>query len=78
LGQFSKFLLPDSVKVQATESAHIDKFQTIAFERPDNATVVIALNLSNDLIELNINDLNDGKISHVVQPNSIQTYIYYN
>ncbi len=78
MGQYTKFLIPDSVRVQATENSHIDNLQTIAFERPDNSTVVIALNLSGDSIELNIDDLTEGKVSHLVKPNSISTYIYYN
>jgi len=78
MGHFSKFLIPDSVRVQSNEKSHIDKFETTAFVRPDNGTVVIALNLSDDPVELNINDPVDGKISHVVKPRSMQTYLYYN
>ncbi len=78
VGHFSKFLVPDSVKVHSTEKSHLDKFETTAFVRPDNATVVIALNLSDDLVELNIDDSADGKVSHIVGPHSIQSYIYFN
>jgi glucosylceramidase len=78
VGHFSKFIVPDSVKVQSTEKSHLDRFETTVFVRPDNGTVVIALNLSDDMVELNINDSVDGKVSHVVAPHSIQSYIYYN
>ncbi len=78
LGHFSKFLVPDSVKVHSTEKSQLDKFETTVFVRPDNATVVIALNLSDDSVELNIDDSVDGKISHIVSPRSIQSYVYYN
>jgi glucosylceramidase len=46
VGHFSKFIVPNSVKVQSTEKAHLDKFETTVFVRPDNGTVVIALNLN--------------------------------
>jgi len=78
LGHFSKFLTPDSVRVASNEKSRVDRFETTAFVRPDGATVVIALNLSDDLVELNINDSVDGKVSHVVKARSIQTYVYYN
>jgi glucosylceramidase len=78
LGHFSKFLVPDSVKVQSTEKSHLDRFETTAFVRPDNATVIIALNMRDESVELNIDDSIEGKISHVVKPRSLQTYIYYN
>jgi glucosylceramidase len=78
LGHFSKFLLPDSVKVQLSESEKIDKFETTAFVRPDNATVVIALNMNDFAVELTIDDPNNGHVSRKVNPRSLQTYIFWN
>jgi glucosylceramidase len=78
LGHFSKFLLPDSVKVQLSESEKIDKFETTAFVRPDNATVVIALNMNDFAVELTIDDPNNGQVSREVNPRSLQTYIFWN
>ncbi len=78
LGHFSKFLLPDSVKVQLSESEKIDKFETTAFVRPDNATVVIALNMNDFAVELTIDDPNNGQVSRKVNPRSLQTYIFWN
>ncbi len=71
LGHFSKFLIPDSVKVHSTEKSRLDKFETTVFVRPDNATVIIALNLSDDSVEINIDNIDDsvdGKFSHIVRP----------
>jgi glucosylceramidase len=71
LGHFSKFLIPDSVKVHSTEKSRLDKFETTVFVRPDNATLIIALNLSHDSVEINIDNIDDsvdGKFSHIVRP----------
>ena len=78
LGHFSKFILPDSVHISSTENLKIDKFETVAFLRPDNAIVVVALNRNNEKVSLEIDDPNNGKITHEVQPRSIQSYIYWN
>ena len=76
LGHFSKFLTPGSVKIGPTTERSADLFQTTAFLRPDGGTVVIALNLGDDFVELTIKDSNE-KLSHLVKPRSMQTYIYY-
>jgi glucosylceramidase len=78
LGHFSKFLSPDSIRVHFSEKTKLDKFETTAFVRPDNATVVIALNMNTDSVKLTIDDPIDGKVSRVVKPNSLQSYIWYN
>ncbi len=78
LGHFSKFLSPDSIRVHLSEKTKLDKFETTAFVRPDNATVVIALNMNTDSVKLTIDDPIDGKVSRVVKPNSLQSYIWYN
>jgi len=78
MGHFSKFLSPDSVRVKSTEKAKLDKFETTVFVRPDNATVVIALNLNAESVELVVDDPSDGNVSHVVKPHSIQSYIWFN
>ena len=76
LGHFSKFLSAGSVKIGQTSEHSADKFQTTAFVRPDGGTVVIALNLGDDSVEFTVNDSNE-KLSHLVKPRSMQTYIYY-
>jgi len=78
LGHFSKFLSPDSVRVKSTAKSKLDKFETTTFVRPDNSTVVIALNLNAESVELIIDDPIDGKVSHVVKPHSMQSYIWFN
>ncbi|CAG2172307.1 unnamed protein product [Oppiella nova] len=46
LGHFSKFVSPDSVRLELREDKPVDKVLTIAFERPDGGVVVIILNPS--------------------------------
>lgn len=77
LGHFSKFLTPDSVRVESTVSNKLPKFETTVFVRPDNATVVIALNMNDDSVMLTINDPIDGKLQRVVKPHSMQSYIWW-
>ncbi len=78
LGHFSKFLIPDSVKIQVTANDNLGWFETTAFVRPDNATVVIALNMNAEAVELTIDDTVEGKIKHIIKGHSMQSYIWYN
>ncbi|CAG2165684.1 unnamed protein product, partial [Oppiella nova] len=45
IGHFSKFIAPDSVRVELTESKSPPYFKSIAFERPDNSIVVVVSNM---------------------------------
>ncbi|CAG2117961.1 unnamed protein product, partial [Medioppia subpectinata] len=76
LAHFTKFLAPDSQRINATESG-AQILDTIIFETPDNATVLIALNRLNDDIPLNIIDPNLGTFKTTVPSHSIQTYVWY-
>jgi glucosylceramidase len=78
LGHFSKFLIPDSVRIQVTANDELGSFETTAFVRPDNATVVIALNMNAEAVELTIDDTVEGKIKHIIKAHSMQSYIWYN
>lgn len=76
LGHFSKFLLPDSVRVNSTPTTKVDKFDTTVFVRPDGNTVLIALNRNTDEVALTIDDGTTGKVTYTVPPNSLQTYVW--
>ncbi|CAG2120583.1 unnamed protein product [Medioppia subpectinata] len=79
LGHYSKFLTPGSQRVYQTHDQNVDKLQTTSFVRTDGGTVVIALNLGDDPIDITINDSQTHqKVSHTLSPRSIQTYLYYN
>ena len=76
LGHFSKFIVPDSIKIGLTEDRHLTNVFSTAFERPDGAVVVVVFNGNDKSIEININE-DKQEISHTIKAHSIQTYIYY-
>ncbi len=78
LGHYSKFIVPDSVRIAVQTTKTQNDFNYIAFERPDNSTVVIVYNLSNKPIDLVITDPQMGNIVTKIGEESIQTYIYWN
>ena len=45
IGHVSKFVPPDSVRIEMTPGPHVPRnLQSVAFLRPDNRTVIIFLN----------------------------------
>ncbi|CAG2171563.1 unnamed protein product, partial [Oppiella nova] len=78
LGHFSKFLAPDSVRVSIKADKTVDGFNSVAFVRPDNATVVIVYNQRDIATDLIIKDQTVGQIKTKIESRSLQTYIYWN
>ncbi|CAG2103710.1 unnamed protein product, partial [Medioppia subpectinata] len=78
LGQFSKFLAPDSQRVSIKADKTVNDFNCVAFVRPDNSTVVIVYNLSDNPTNLVIKDQSVGLINTKIEARSLQTYIYWN
>jgi glucosylceramidase len=76
LGHFSKFLRTDSVRVRLKMESNIDKLYATAFQRPDNAIVLIVANMNSEEIELNINDSKNGFLKTKITAHSIQSYIW--
>ncbi|CAG2177753.1 unnamed protein product [Oppiella nova] len=76
LGHISKFILPDSYKLDFKETTKIDRYQNTAAVRADGGVVVVIMNSSDDLVEINIEDAGQ-KLSHYVKPHTLQTYIYW-
>ncbi|CAG2172452.1 unnamed protein product, partial [Oppiella nova] len=56
IGHFSKFIAPDSVRVELTASQTPGNFKSIAFERPDNSVVIELVNSGGNPIDITIND----------------------
>jgi len=78
LAHYSKFLLPDSIRIHHTLGSKLDNFEATSFIRPDGGTVVIALNMNDDHVQLTINDfVSNQTVSHLVKPRSLQTFIFY-
>lgn len=73
LGHFSKFLVPDSVRV--TSEVSESNVRALAFLRPDEKVAVIIYNESSDDVSVNISiEGNSGTIE--VPGNSINTFLY--
>ena len=76
LAHFTKFIAPESKRID-TEDTGSQMLETIVFERPDNGTVLVALNRLNDNIPLTIVDPEYGSLKTTVPSHSIQTYVWY-
>ena len=78
LGHYSKFLTPGSQRVFQTQEPSVDTLLSTTFVRPDGGTVVIALNLGDEPIDITIDDLESKqKVTHLLKSHSMQTYLYY-
>lgn len=78
LGHFSKFIVPDSVRIGVQpQPSHDPYFLVTAMKRPDNAIVVVVLNLHENEYEFTINDPKMGNLVHKISGNAIQTYIWW-
>ena len=77
LGHFSKFISPSSVKITLNKSTSQNGIEVVAFERPDNGTVLVAFNKNDKSIALNIVDNELGKFENILPAKSIQSYIWW-
>ncbi|XP_054164670.1 lysosomal acid glucosylceramidase-like [Oppia nitens] len=76
LGHFSKFIPPNSRRVNHTVDNPVDGLLIVTLVRPDNRTVVVAVNKGNEDIVLNITVSTDKWVSHKIGSHSIQSYIW--
>ena len=77
MGQFSKFISPDSVRIGLDEDSKLDhNLVSVAFQRPDNATVVVVLNKNQEPVDLTIKGTQHGWIVKQLSPQSINSFIY--
>lgn len=78
LGHFSKFLVPDSVRLENDGISDAgDSVQTVLFERPDKSTVLTVLNKNNHTIMLKVHDPFQGFLVTDVMANSLETFVWY-
>ena len=75
IGHFSKFVSPDSVRIGHKVDKPIEGLSVLTIRRPDNQTVLVALNANNEDIVLNINDSNKH-LSHKIDARSLQSIIW--
>ena len=78
LGQFSKFISPDSVRIGHELVSSVDDIPVyvLTAKRPDNGVVVVVLNRCDDNMELNVNYQNNW-VTHGIPAHSIQSYIWW-
>ncbi len=76
IGHFSKFTRPDFVRIGHKIDKKVEGLSVLTVRRPDNATVVVALNANNYEIELNIN-VSKTYLTHKISPHSVQSYIWW-
>ena len=75
MGHFSKFVSPDSVRIGHNVVKPVNGISVVTVRRPDNQTVLVALNANNEDIVLNINDSN-RHLSHKMRAHSLQSFIW--
>ncbi|XP_078314171.1 lysosomal acid glucosylceramidase-like [Crassostrea virginica] len=78
LGHFSKFVLPDSVRIQLVPSQGLPKdVYVVAFQRPDKAIVCVLLNKSGNTASLALRDPSTGYINIDLAAHTIQTVLWW-
>ena len=75
IGHFSKFLVPNSVRIGYKLDKSINNVFVLSMKRPDNAIVVVVLNRNDSEIDIQIDDTNNH-LTHTIPARSIQTYIW--
>lgn len=76
LGHFSKFILPDSVRVNINNIPQ--NLDVVCFYRPDKATVLVISNRHGYDIPFQVRDPFLGYISSTASSHSIQTIVWWN
>ncbi|XP_017479709.1 PREDICTED: putative glucosylceramidase 3 [Rhagoletis zephyria] len=78
LGHFSKFLVPNSVRLENDGTSDAgDSVQVVIFQRPDKSTVLTVLNKNNHPIMLKLHDPLQGFLVTDVMANSLESLIWY-
>lgn len=77
MAHFSKFIIPGSVRIEATLSGISSKFvQTIAFLRPDDKVTVILYNNCSNVVDMTIKCAPKRAFSIKLKPKSINSLVY--
>ena len=79
IGHFSKFLPPGSQRIgMSPEKIDDNGFHSIIFRRPDNGTSVIVINTRKESQVLTFEDSEIGQLKMQIEPNSFNSWVYYN
>jgi glucosylceramidase len=74
IGHFSRFILPDSVRIYSKSSHKFIK--STAYLRPDGYTAIILYNIADHELDVNIFDKTNGVLRMSLEAKSIHTLIY--
>ena len=77
MGHFSKFLVPDSVRIHHDAKGDFNNVELTTFKRPDGGIVVIILNSNNHPISMLVNDSQNGYVYVNVKAQSMQNLVWY-
>ncbi|KAJ8924253.1 hypothetical protein NQ315_007045 [Exocentrus adspersus] len=77
LGHFSKFVIPGSVRIEASVGEDLEDVRVVAFERPDNVTAVVIYNSGSDEINLQLRDSGSQSATIKIKAMSINTVLFY-
>ncbi|XP_054167863.1 putative glucosylceramidase 4 [Oppia nitens] len=77
LGHFSKFIEPQSVRIDAQLTKPLGSVGWVAFRRPDGSTTLVVYNNGNQSHDLAIYDHRLGYLSATLDEHSIQSYVYW-
>lgn len=76
LAHFSKLLPPGSVRIGLILSGlNVENFEVVAFERPDNGTVLIIINRNDYVINFTLQDFKNS-LKYAASPRSFQSFIW--
>ncbi|KAI4467344.1 glucosylceramidase [Holotrichia oblita] len=75
IGHYSKFITKGSVRIGLPFKQN--GVSIVAFDRPDEATVIVAINTGESETEIHIQDPDKGLISKVITAKSFNTIIYW-
>ncbi|XP_023226745.1 glucosylceramidase-like [Centruroides sculpturatus] len=76
LAHFSKLLPPGSIRIGSNlKGLNIDKFNIVAFQRPDNGTVLVIINRNDFAIDFILKDF-IFNLKYTASPHSFQSFIW--
>lgn len=76
ISHFSRFILPDSVRLDISVIGINSNMPVLAFLRPDGKVVVLIYNSSNEIASITVSDRYQGTAEINLNPKSINTIIY--
>ncbi|XP_023226915.1 glucosylceramidase-like isoform X2 [Centruroides sculpturatus] len=76
LAHFSKLLPPGSVRIDSNlKGLNVDKFNIVAFERPDNGTVLVIINSNDFPVDFILHD-SGRSLNYASSPRSFQSILW--